>query len=226
MSKGARKSRFSRDKRSRRTLKRVSQNLAPRTRVLIVGEGKAEANYFRSLRKEEAVQEAFTIEVNQGSGGSPRSVVEKAMDGKARAGEPHDEVWCVLDTEGGEPSQRAQAVGEAVRLAVEQDMRLCWSNPCFEVWFLAHFERTERAFADASAVVKHLGAKWQAAFGGAYEKSAEDHHQRLAPYTNDAIANGRWVREERYPSGGSPADRNSSTEVYRLVERLLGRSAE
>ena len=205
------------------TLRRRSPHRPEKTRILIVCEGReTEPNYFRGLRDEEAVRQNFRVEVKKGKGGSCVAVVEQAFaeQGKATARvEDYDEVWCVLDVE--RAGQREQ-VNEARTLARRHEIRLALSNPAFECWLLAHFVRTKKAFADCDKVIVILTTHWRREFGRDYEKNDEQLYARLAGRTRTAIDNARKVRKQDWAPSADILDCNSATEVYLLVEPLLG----
>jgi hypothetical protein len=203
---------------------RTSRGLALKVTVLIVGEGReTEANYFNGLKRLDEVSARFTITVKRGRGSNPESVVQEAIGHKQvaeRRSEDYDEVWCVLDVEG--PDKR-ESLGKARTLANQNGIRLCLSNPSFEVWFLAHFVRTRRSFRDGAAVIVELNRHWPRVSAAAYNKSDEQVFERLEGLLEEGVRQAKAVRENDHHEADT-ADCNSSTEVYRLVEHLLGRS--
>lgn len=221
MPKGARKTGGRRRREHRAELKRESRGRPEKTTVLIVGEGQeTEPNYFRGLRDEPDVRSKFAVTVKKGHGFSPEAVVEEALKHKGRAEErrqEYDEVWCVLDVEG--PEKR-DSLNKAAALAEENDINLCLSNPCFEIWLLSHFARRGRSYRDCAAVIVELSKHWQDHCNCEYRKNDEQIYVRICDLTSTAIANAQWVRETHHTGTASVADANSSTEVYLLVKRL------
>ena len=211
--------------RREKPLQRRSPHRPEKTRILIVCEGReTEPNYFRGLRDEEIVRQNFSVVVQKGKGGSSLEVVQQAIAEQEKAanrGEHFDEVWCVFDVE--QASQREQVI-KARKLADQHKIQLALSNPAFEVWLLAHFARTKRSFADCDKVIEELNKHWRHEFGQDYEKNDEQLYARLANRTRTAIDNARKVREQDWVSSADIVDCNSATDVYRLVERLLGPS--
>lgn len=200
---------------------RTSRGRPEKQRLLIVGEGKeTEPNYFRGLRDEDDIKARFAITVKGGTGGSPMEVVKQAcvlaQQAKNR-GEDYDEVWCILDVE----AQHERDFSEVMHFAQEQGIGLCLSNPVFEVWLLAHFERTAQHFQDYDAVRARLNSHWQKEFGQDCQKNDERIYERLRSRTDSAIDNARWVLENHHQLERS-LEANSSTEVYRLVGKLKG----
>jgi hypothetical protein len=211
--------------RGEKALRRWSRHRPEKTRILIVCEGReTEPNYFRGLRDEEAVRQNFSVVVQKGKGGSGLAVVQQAIAEQEKAaarGEDFDEVWCVLDVEqAGRREQVVQARAPAGRHRIQPAL----SNPSFEVWILAHFVKTKRPFADSGAVIKELNKSWRRVFGQDFEKNDEQLYARLADRTRTAIGNARKVREQDWDPSSDIIDCNSATDVYLLVERLLGPS--
>jgi hypothetical protein len=209
--------------RAEKPLQRRSRHRSERIRILIVCEGReTEPNYFDGLKEEKAVEQKFIIEVKKGRGGSCRAVVRQAIAEREKAAsrwKEFDEVWCVLDVE--QAGQREHVI-EARTLAGQHDIQLALSNPSFEVWLLAHFDSTRRFFADCDKVSEHLNKHWRREFEQDYEKNDERLYTRLAGLTRTAIGKARKVRKEDWDPAADIVDCNSATDVYRLVERLLG----
>jgi uncharacterized protein YukE len=191
--------------------------------ILIVGEGqKTEPNYFRELKLEDNVTAEFSLTVKKGHGRSPGGVIEEALRHKQRAenrGEYYDEVWCALDVEG--PDKR-ESLERAMAVARQNDITLCLSNPCFEVWLLAHFVRQSRAYNDCDSVIVQLNNHWQRLCGQNYQKNDEHVYLRVSSLTQTAIENAKQVRKIDHRDVINTADANSSTEVYKLVSYLIG----
>ncbi len=133
--------------------------------------------------------------------------------------EDFDEVWCVLDVE---QAGRREQVTRARALADQHAIQLALSNPAFEVWLLAHFVRTKKSFGDGAAVIADLNRHWHRIFMRDYEKNDEKLCERLRDRTRTAIAHSRNVRTHDWDSSADIVDCNSATDVYLLVERLLG----
>ena len=225
MSKGARKTGRVRSRSRAGVPRRESKSRPTRRTVLIVGEGeKTEPNYFRGLRKRPDVAKGFRVTVKKGKGFSPEEVLIETITQKQQAenrGEDYDEVWCVLDVEG--PSKRA-SLDKAVSMAEGSGVLPCLSNPSFEIWFLSHFVREARAYMDCNAVMVRLNNYWKKHCGQTYKKGDDRVYDRVSDRTQTAIDNARWGRETHYGGECNTAECNSSTEVYRLVEHLLGGS--
>jgi hypothetical protein len=130
--------------------------------ILIVCEGaETEPNYFESLRD---YLKLSTISVKiEDRAGAPISVVEEARaqvekrlqdfrDGRTNA-PPFEAIWCVFDVEN---PRHNQTFDRAVQVADQNDYQLAVSNPAFEFWYVLHFERTTRPFADGGELKGYL----------------------------------------------------------------------
>lgn len=226
MRKGARKTggRRLRSLREVEEFERATRDRPEMTTILIVGEGQeTEPNYFHGLKGEEAVLARFRVTVKKGHGRSAEDIVNEAINYKKGAehrGPGFDEVWCVLDVEG---MNKRDSLGRAVALAEDYDIRLCLSNPCFEIWLLSHFVKSTRSYNDCAEVILHLSKYWRDHCGNDYQKNDDRIYQGVSGLTSTAIENAQWVREtHRANNKKSVAEANSSTEVYLLVKQLTG----
>ena len=198
----------------------------PKQRILIVCEGEmTEPNYFGALKLESEIARRIVVRVVKGTGGSATETVNRAIQKKSDASKSnyisYDEIWCVLDVEG-EDAGHLSSLRSAIVKAEKQKFKVVLSNPCFEVWYLAHFEKSSERFTTNQDVERKLSRLWQDAFSETYSKSAPNHYERLKDQTTDAIENARSVWEEHIKNGSDMTRHNSSTEVYKLVLRLLG----
>lgn len=116
-----------------------------------------------------------------------------------------DEVWCVFDVD------EFPGVADAVRLAAREGVFVAVSNPCFELWLLLHFERctahVPRYKSLVSKLEKHVGN---------YDKT-ELKFMQYQDGVDDAIRRARDLDPT-----GEAFQRNPSTGVWRLVERIVG----
>ena len=203
-------------------MRRTSQRRELKKTILIVCEGQeTERNYLDGLKRVETISKAFKITVRRGKGGSRSQIIKRAIDKKNVQHKEMDAVLCVLDTESLETAQAQEDLAAARQEADLSGITLCLSNPAFEVWFLAHFIRTSRSFRNCDAVIIELDKEWRTAFGQPYNKSDDKVYQRLATRTQDAVTNAKEVVEIDHKEKTDIADRNSSTDFYQLVEKLL-----
>lgn len=197
-------------------------NPRPRKRSLLIQcEGsKTEPNYLDELCKACGVRQRLEVNVKPGRGQNARVTVEAAIaEGRRKIQGQHvyDTVYCVLDVE---HAAHEATLNEAIALANEHNIRLFLSNPSFEVWLLAHFERITRDFTDGTAAETHLNTHWRKQFSAGYDKGDPKLFVKLLDRIGTAVDNSRWLLEV-FHENASCRGSNSSTEVYQLVQELL-----
>lgn len=111
------------------------------TYKLIVGEGKAEEQYFNGLLPhiEEESRKRVKLKVfpYQDSNSALKHLLNKAIDFRATVSDfeiGKDEVWIVADKDLNSDFQ----LKEAVKQSLLEKFNLAISTPCFEIWLLLH----------------------------------------------------------------------------------------
>ena len=192
-------------------LRRADPSIEPRARILIVCEGaKTEPIYFDALCRHKRITTREVHIIGEDCGSHPRNVVDYAvglMNEKQRDDDPYDSVWCVFDRDDHEK------IHEALTRARDWGVSVAFSNPCFEIWFLLHFERStaERHRRKVlSQLKKHIPD---------YDK-AEGVYDLLRQHQDEAISNARTLRKH-HSGAGNKETANPSTTVDQLVKTLM-----
>jgi hypothetical protein len=145
----------------------------------------------------------------------PLQLVERAeadkkqqlYDARHGRGQPYDEIWCVFDVD-----EHAK-FDEAVARAAKSDIRIAVSNPCFELWFILHYEdqtaHIERHPAQARSKELTKCKKILTT------KALED----LADRYQDAVKRAKAL-DKKHERDGSPARSNPSSGAWKLVDRI------
>lgn len=192
---------------------------------LIVCEGaKTEPNYFRSFP---STTGKFVYDIHfEGGGISTKKVVEKAIELRDNSFQKYDRVWAVFDRD----SFPAKDFNAAILKAKSNGISCAWSNEAFELWYLLHFHNRvtamkrgeyEKAIEDA-VNVKSINKKQKFS----YVKNATDMFYKLQVYGNQEQAI-LWAKDlaQQYDDERF-ANHNPATQVYKLVEELIGKSEE
>ena len=203
-------------RRRAREIERKAGGRARYERVLIVTEGeKTEVNYFKEIRRYFRLPSA-TVRVCPADGTNPLQVVTFASELCQKVRE-WERVFCVIDRD-----QHA-FYDRALGLALELDGRYrnderqsiqftaIPSNPCFELWLLLHFQRSE-AFIHGNEVVRRVTAHIDG-----YRKGRSDIFSKTRTGLDTAYANAERLRARVERPGDNP-----STEVDVLVRLLCG----
>lgn len=196
-------------KRKRRTLKReIGTRGRPKETFLIVCEGKCtEPNYFKSFKVTSA-----NIKV-EGIGYNTFSLVKKTIALKKEAkkqGVFYDQVWCVFDRD----SNPAQAFNNALKIAVENKIRIAYSNEAFELWYLLHFH-----YYDSAISRKDYISKLNELLGHKYSKNSRTIYDEIHDKQHIAFRNSHKLLE-KYGENYNPEKANPSTTVHLIVKEL------
>lgn len=125
-------------------------------RVLIVCEGEqTEPLYFESFKQEYDLSSANVVVTDASKGSDPVSVVryaEKLFKASQKDNNAFDRVFCVFDKD------QHGNYGAAVQMLSKGNsiFTAITSVPCFEYWFVLHFDYTTKSFPSATAVIAEL----------------------------------------------------------------------
>lgn len=196
--------------------------------ILIVTEGAlTEPQYFAHYRNRQTNIEIRVIGGRTGGGETDyTSLIRKAAEykNKNQMSESNgDAVWVVADGDVNYNSpdpvrEKDLMLAKARKQADAKGIRLAISNPCFEFWYLLHFQYTTRYFRDYTAVENALTT-----YLPDYEKS-DDVYSQLCERTDTAIQNAGRVAQYHLQNGNKPPFGiavNPFTDIYQLVESLL-----
>jgi len=181
--------------------RRVDQ-FKPRKTILIVCQGiRTEPNYFSKFGTE-----WLTVKIHR-VGKDTKSVVDKAKELK----KGYEETWVVFDKDDFEDT----AFDQSIQSARRSNINVAYSNECFEVWYILHFEYLNTAIPRADYFSK-LGKSMDCD----YSKASDSMYERLKGRMETAIVNAKKLMDEYEPSS-QPSRNNPSTTVHLLVEELM-----
>ena len=79
----------------------------------------------------------------------------------------------------------------ADKKAEANDLSLIVSSPCFEIWYLCHYDYSTKAFGSNEEVINELKKRIPQ-----YDKNKEDMYELLRPMQDNAVQNAK--RLEKY----------------------------
>lgn len=176
----------------KRKLVRKAATRPPYDRVLIVCEGeKTERQYFKDIGKH--YQLSNNIEIVGTRGKPPQQVVKYAAKKLEDKQYDFERVYCVFDRD--EHPEFKNALYSAQKINKKLDKKSIQfkaipSNPCFEIWFLLHFE----SLTDKEITSRNLQKKLKKKYLPNYEKNAEGVFEKLGDKLNDALENCKKLR--------------------------------
>ncbi len=215
------------NRRTRNALKRKSRNLAKKKYFLIVTNGKkTEFNYFKEF-KDFSLTNVVNIKFIQSNPSSlvnetikKRKIERDKIRNKRNIKFEFDEVWCVFDIDDFTDFD----IENTNKLALKNNINLAYSNECFELWFLLHFNYYQNSMTRED-LVKKLKNIYKDKFGVDYLKSSENNFDYLFNRLNTAIFNSekllaKFKNENIY----NIISMNPSTTVHKLVKKLINNS--
>jgi len=183
-------------------------------RILCEGD-KTEPNYFRGLIKSKQLQGARIVKPKDNS---PLGVVraakrEVAIAKSAKIPKADQIIWAGIDKD-----QHAN-LANAIKMAEDNNIKIAFSNVCFEFWVLLHFEKCTKPFRNCDEIIKYIRKNYDSD----YLKN-NDHFERLKDKIEIAITNNKWLIETHWNfeiKNGTPLyDINPYTDVFHLVKLL------
>lgn len=175
--------------------------------ILIICEGETEENYFRNFDKRE--WENIIIKIPKTGNTDPLGLVKAAnhFDKKYNP----DITWCVFDVEDFDQS----IIDKAFKITRSNNIVIL-SNPCFEFWFLIHFNYVDCCLSSKGTyelLKKNICD---------YEKP-KNIFNLIEGKTNQAIKNAKKINKKHLKKVKSinNVNCNPSTQVYKIVEYIF-----
>lgn len=175
---------------------------------------KTEPLYFISKKREiEKVLRSERIKIVSSKGRSTTNLINYALSYiKLNNVSRNDEYWIVFDKDDFDDFD------EAIIEAQKNGLKVAYSNPCFELWYLLHFNLYKSTLSSGDAfskineiLLKKIGTEYKKSFNGMYEF--------VKDYEKDAIRHAKKLIEE-HKNIKLCSDKNPSTTVHLLVESL------
>ena len=181
--------------------------------VLLIAEGqnKTEKLYFQHFCTPESKYAVKVVSRGEtGPQGMLDSLQRECMENDVSAKD--DIAGIILDLDCNE--ERAKQLRELLSQEEYAHYKAFASNPCFEVWFVAHFHELRGTYSGSSQVLEDLKRQLPD-----YDKG-RDCYRKLKDHTQEAIERCK-AKEKQYKDFNWPsADCNPRTDVAELVELL------
>lgn len=157
--------------------------------ILVVTEGETERKYLDNLR---IMGAGYALKVQRSSNRSAMGVVQhckKRIKGDGIDIKGKDGAYCVFDID----ENTEEQLKEAIELAEKSNIKVILSNPCFEVFFLYHFEKKLPLMKKPCDVKDHLSK-----FINGYKENC-DYWSILLDNQNKALERIRGTHIEEIP---------------------------
>lgn len=195
---------------------RVRKVRKQKSKILIAAEGKnkTEKTYFSNF---EDGKKSYNITYARGNNTDPLKLVKmliKEIDELKLDLQDDDVAYCIFDTDV-DPNKN-KIIEEAIQLANKNNIKIITSSPCFELWFLLHYDYTT-ANMDSEKVIKRLKEYYPK-----YEKNINIYPDIIKEID---LAIDRAKKIEKYQIDNNrrigTVEANPNTEVYKIVEYLM-----
>ena len=195
---------------------RVRKVRKQKSKILIAAEGKnkTEKTYFSNF---EDGKKLYNITYARGNNTDPLKLVKmliKEIDELKLDLQDDDVAYCIFDTDV-DPNKN-KIIEEAIQLARRNNIKIITSSPCFELWFLLHYDYTT-ANMDSEEVIKRLKEYYPK-----YEKNINIYPDIIKEID---LAIDRAKKLEKYQTDNNrrigTVEANPNTEVYKIVEYLM-----
>lgn len=195
---------------------RVRKVRKQKSKILIAAEGKnkTEKTYFSNF---EDGKKSYNITYARGNNTDPLKLVKmliKEIDELKLDLQDDDVAYCIFDTD--VDSNKNKIIEEAIQLARKNNIKIITSSPCFELWFLLHYDYTT-ANMDSEEVIKRLKEYYPK-----YEKNINIYPDIIKEID---LAIDRAKKLEKYQTDNNrrigTVEANPNTEVYKIVEYLM-----
>lgn len=204
--------------RDARSFRRKPGQKPPRSITLIVCEGETEREYFNAARARCGLSTAEVVLAEDTKGSAPINVVDYA-ERKCKEPGGFDKVFCVFDRDKHATFQRARDKIKALAERKNKPLPVAEavSIPCFEVWVLLHFERTDMPFSNCDSVIQRIRANHLAG----YNKTNGAVASQLMTKVDDALLNAEWLEARAAANGFNPY-----TSVHRVMRHFEAVAAQ
>ena len=136
---------------------------------------------------------------------------------KKRSLKAYSEVWVVFDKDDN------QDFDQAIALAKKEGLNVAWSNECFELWLLLHFQDLKSAIGRDdyySKLTTHF--KNRNINNGNYDKNINNIFDITSEHVDIAIKRSNTLLEDHKKDNIiSPTKMNPGTKVQDLVSELI-----
>ena len=192
--------------------RRKKNTRSPRKVYVIVCEGKkTERIYFKKYRTRYSSLSIKTPDSKHTDPENLTKFAKKQIKEENLIFNNGDTIWCVFDCDENENDD----LTEACKIA-GKDIRISFSNPNFELWYLLHFELYVTKI-ERSEVIQRLKK-----YIPKYKKNM-DVYDLLINERPEAIINAKKLIKihERNEIKQISVESNPSTQIYNLVEEIL-----
>jgi hypothetical protein len=171
--------------------------------VIVCDDTRTAVAYFVALKHKVKDRKIINVYPAPFSGAAARDVLALAKKKTPEDVEPEDHIFILIDVD------TNPDVGQLKSEAASGGVIALFSQPCFEVWTLAHLQDTGEYFLNCNSVLARIKTKWKDAFGTSFGTKAQADYEKLVDIRREAV-----IRCKRRNSSIN----QSWTEVWKAIE--------
>lgn len=199
--------------------KKRNSSVRKRNRLIFVaaeGNNKTEYNYLQSFSNRKNNRFRFV----SGNSTDPVNIANELigkMESEGFDSEYGDLAFCLID--GDVKQKKDEQISQIDIIAADKGFQVIVSNPCFEIWFLNHFNSfNTKQYKSSKEAVNELKKTIPN-----YEKNSKDMYDRTCDKIELAIKNSKLQEKTALENGKifHTAEFQPATEMYKVVEELL-----
>ncbi|MCL2141884.1 MAG: RloB family protein [Methanimicrococcus sp.] len=203
-----------------RNTKRGGAKKEIKKKIFIIGEGKSELSYFQDLKKESDLK--FNLKPELGKDGSDfHSIFEKASDNADS--DIYKQIYCLIDLDYIIKQKLFEEYTKAKKELLSKTKKMVTiieSLPCFELWVLLHFEKTQSTNIECQQLIdrklkKHI-PNYTKAMPGLYSK-IKDKQSKALKFSKEL----KRLRQKEIKNMGDVHCRDSFTDIDELIQILV-----
>jgi hypothetical protein len=172
--------------------------------IAVIGEGITEREYFKSLKQHEKLDFKFKPDIPKHS--DIKSIISKAES----LCEIYDLVYCIIDLDRILLNSRELDFYNRNK-SKNKNIIFIENNPCFEIWFLLHFELSARAYENCPSLISILKKYIPDYCKSINYLNSRDLYHIFRPKLEYALKNS--IRLERL-------NRNCKCDVHKLILKM------
>jgi hypothetical protein len=191
-----------------------------RTVLIVCEDSKSSPEYFEKLRSKLRLKTVNVEVCGKECGAAPISVVDYAIAKKEEVKtssirDGYDDIFCVIDIDNHETLDRA------IQKAKDNKLEIIISNPCFEYWYILHFEKTGKSYSSRPKLYSKLSAHLKKHGYKPYKKSGCDFFDIIYPLRETAIENSKGILHSQYHNETDLRKCDPATHVHLVVGCMM-----
>ena len=182
--------------------------------ILIVVEGQTEQIYFSEMNVYER-NKGISVTTRKASHSDIGHIINSAISENSSG--VYDSIWCVFDRDTVQRDNLETKLPQLIKKATQKGIKIADSNPAFEIWFLAHYQKPQLYYSSQDALIDELKKHIDGYVKDCRWLERKNIYSLLKDKQEQAIINCSILEQDTLAHG----DKCSRCRVHDLVQFLL-----